>query len=1010
MSGVQIPLPRPNQNEIRRKLPEKTDSTHRSGAKTSMRRNAARLMLQAWGKNEPLDRDNGPQWHPLAYHCLDAAAVMWVLLTNDRGYGDWLAQMLGVSRGESDRLICYLAALHDIGMFARKFLAKSPEHYPACFEDDPTQIANDYDHGAGGLRLFDSEPDAFMLPKNTHTRTWRPLISAVTGHHGTPPQSRRGDTMNILRATDFGHAGIEAAHEFMRETHKVLGTPKKMAALKLKDTRRASFALAGLVVIADWIGSNQKWFPYEKTGRKLESYWNNAKDRAKRAVSEAGVLPAAPSSKIDYEDLIGPKTTPSPMQKWAQKVDLPRGAALFVIEDETGSGKTESAMMLAHRLMVSKTANGVYIALPTMSTADAMFDRLAKTYRHLFASNEEPSIALAHGARDQHPGFRAAMARAKQDESIGSNTSPSNETSETTASATCVEWIADDRRLSFLADAGAGTIDQALLAVIPNRHQSLRLLGLMRRVLIISEAHAYDAFMQREVERLLEFHAGLGGSAIILSATLSLKMRKRLTDAFALGLGVEYEETEPRASYPMATIQSRDGISHTSITGLTGKKGTVPVRFLRAPSEALDEVTQAAREGKAVLYIRNTVDDALDAHANLESRGLDPLMFHARFALVDRLNIEREIGRTFGKGSSKKERKGKIVIATQVAEQSLDVDFDVVITDLAPIDILIQRAGKLWRHEHRQLGHAQIMSRSSQPIDETNDKWFNAISRQAEHTFRMFIQRARKLWRQKHRQRKGHPELVIVAPQATDNADDKWFSKMFPQGQHVYQDHADLWLSARILEETGYIESPGGIRTLIEAVYGDDRKIMIPHKLQIRRMQTHARTEAHRGIANYNVLDFTKGYTRDAGSWDKDLVTSAHLGDEPQVTLRLAHIVKGRLEPYALEAAPEEPWHTAWRLSEVNVSAERVNSEAVPKTHGRIAREGKSKWTQLDSEKLLVVLEHKINPANEKALTGMVWLSRGTTPKEVRIDYDRKHGLEFVDEANPGLVPSNASG
>ena len=203
--------------------------------------------------------------------------------------------------------------------------------------------------------------------------------------------------------------------------------------------------------------------------------------------------------------------------------------------------------MLAHRLMVACRADGLYIALPTMATANAMFDRLSAACGSLFMAGANPSIALVHGARDFH-GFRSAVLRADRNEAPYSEAPGQVEESDTTASTACAAWIADDRRRSFLADVGAGTVDQALLSVLPSRHQSLRLLGLMRRVLVLDEVHAYDAYMQREIETLLEFQAGLGGSAILLSATLPLAVRERLADAFSNGLSKHADAAEGPAT------------------------------------------------------------------------------------------------------------------------------------------------------------------------------------------------------------------------------------------------------------------------------------------------------------------------------------------------------------------------------------------------------------------------------------------------------------------------------
>ena len=915
-------------------------------------------MLRFWGKAQPCDPERGTGWHPLAYHSLDVAAVGEALLTGDRGFGECISRLLRLPREDAEPLTCYLVGLHDIGKFARKFQAKAPRFYPECFGDDPAGLAARYDHGAGGLRLFDVDPQAFKLPQGTRNRIWRPLISAVTGHHGAPPELRGKDSLITLRGSDFGPAGIEAAHAFIRQAHDLLAPPQVVPALDSLHARRASFAVAGLAVLADWIGSNQEWFPYAEPAQSLESYWKCARRRARRAVADAGVLPAGVRGHLDYGELIDGAAAPSPMQEWARDVELPAGPALFMIEDETGSGKTESALMLAHRLMASGAADGLYVALPTMATANAMFDRLAKAYRHLFAADAEPSIALAHGARDMHEGFRAAMPRGGRDEAPYSGTRALDEASETTASAACAAWIADDRRRTFLADAGAGTVDQALLSVLPSRHQSLRLLGLMRRVLILDEIHAYDAYMQREIERLLEFQAGLGGSAILLSATLPLTIRERLTDAFAKGLGVDAGDDSLGMDYPMATICAADIRASTKVPGRSGRARRLAVRFLRSTDDALDEVAMAAGAGKAVLYIRNTVDDALDAHAELQARGLNPCLFHARFALVDRLNRERRIVETFGKRSEPDDRRGKVLIATQVVEQSLDLDFDALVTDLAPIDLLIQRAGRLWRHDGRI--------------------------------------------------REGHPELLVVSPEPVSDADEQWIRKDFPRAQYIYPDHARLWLTARTLEDARCIQSPGRLRSLVESVYGNCVDDAIPDSLLGTWLDAQGRAGAARGAATVNVLDLATGYMRDAGVWDSDIRTPTRIDDNPQVTLRLARVVNGRITPYAHDATSNEPWR-AWRLSEVNVSARRVEGEAVPPEHGEATRAAKTSWTRFDSDKILVVLEQV--DAASRTWHGVARAAEDATPAHVRIRYDRDRGLE-LETVSPNClaVPAKAAG
>ncbi len=897
-------------------------------------------LYRFWGKARPAALDNGPNWHPLAFHCLDVAAVGQALLTEHRGLGESVSRLLGFSQEQTVRLICYLLCLHDVGKFAKKFQAKAPELYPDCFGDDPLEFPHHYDHGAGGLRLFDASPDAFGLPESTSNGVWRPLVSAVTGHHGTPPWSSGEESLITLRS-HFGGAGIENARLFMLEARELFAVSADFPSIDRGQCRRASHAVAGVAVLADWIGSNQDWFPYREPVQDLDAYWHDARERAGCAVAESGVLPKVVGEHLRYEDLIGADSAPSPMQEWALSVNIPAGPALFMIEDETGSGKTEAALMLAHRLMRSGRADGLYVALPTMATANAMFDRLAVAHRRLFASGVEPSIALAHGARGLHKGFQAAIVKGGRSEEPYSGSAESDQESETTASASCATWIADDRRRTFLADVGAGTIDQVLLSVLPSRHQSLRLLGLMRRVLILDEVHAYDAYMQREMERLLEFQAGLGGSAILLSATLPMSIRKRLTDAYTKGLGVDLNSASASMDYPLATVCAAEVDSVVKVSGRTERARSVPVRFLRSSDEARKDVWQAAVDGRAVLYIRNTVDDVFDAHAALEAQGLEPRVFHARFALADRLKIEKEVVALFGKHGKAAERAGQVLLATQVVEQSLDLDFDVLVTDLAPIDLLIQRAGRLWRHHRPERG--------------------------------------------------GQPELRVVGPEAVSGADEEWFSRAFPRAQYVYRDHARLWRTARTLEEAGIIESPGGMRALIEAVCGEDADQGLPDELQASFFDAEGRAGAERGVATTNVLDLGKGYVRDGGAWDSDVRTPTRLVDDPQVTLRLARVRDGRVEPYAQGEAPQESW-VGWRLSEVNVAARRVRGEALPPEHTEAARLAKADWTRYDSDKILVVLEESGVPG--APLSGKA-VSGSEPQREVLLSYDSRKGLTW---------------
>jgi len=262
---------------------------------------------------------------------------------------------------------------------------------------------------------------------------------------------------------------------------------------------------------------------------------------------------------------------------------LPEGPCLFVIEDATGSGKTEAALVMAHRLMQGGRTNGAFVALPTMATANAMYGRLADDYARLFVNPTLASLVLSHGRRAFNDRFTDSILDGAAADAAGMH----DDDVDQPVNAQCAAWIADNRRKSFLAQLGVGTIDQALLAVLPSRHSPLRLLGLAQRVLIVDEAHAYDAYVGAELQRLLEFHAALGGSAIVLSATLTAHQRADLCHAFRTGLGCDDDEKpDATIAYPAATVVSSAGSETHAIDLAAGLARRVVVERIAATRSA----------------------------------------------------------------------------------------------------------------------------------------------------------------------------------------------------------------------------------------------------------------------------------------------------------------------------------------------------------------------------------------------------------------------------------------
>jgi CRISPR-associated endonuclease/helicase Cas3 len=693
--------------------------------------------------------------HSVPHHSLDVAASAMVLLTAFLPPVNLPAETLAA-----------LVALHDVGKFTRPFQAKVPELWPQSlgpFVQPPPGFHDDAGYAllCGALkRHVDPLFVAWRSPGSRYA-----LFRAVTGHHGRPP--RDFDTPDLGQKVACAVC-IGAAGAFIDQALTVINPPP-FPRLGAGERQRLAWFLAGLAVAADWLGSGRRWFQPVTAAehQDLHRYWHEiALPRARQAASDAGLLasPVSPASGLVH---LFPGLSARPLQSWSETVPIPEGPVFFTIEDATGSGKTEAALVLAHRLMCAGRADGLFFALPTMATANAMYARMENAYRRLFALGSTPSLVLSHGRRSLHEGFTASILDGAAD--------PQRDTrkpAEQPAGAQCAAWIADDRRKAFLAEIGAGTIDQAIMAVLPTRHAPLRLLGLSRRVLIVDEAHAYDAYMTKELHGLLAFQAALGGSAIVLSATLTAKQRGELQAAFLGGLGAE-APTDEATEYPLTTAVSRAGVSAEACPMAPGSSRRVAVERLADQGSAIAGIVAAARAGAAVAWVRNAVDDAIEAAQELRKVGIDATLFHARFAMGDRQDVERKVLGWFGRVSCPEERKGRVLVATQVVEQSLDLDFDLMVTDLAPADLVIQRAGRLWRHQ-----------RGERPV-------------------------------------RG-PRLLLLAPEPIDDPARGWLGAELRRTGFVYSDHALLWRSARSLLQRRCIETPGGIRALVEAAYDRD--------------------------------------------------------------------------------------------------------------------------------------------------------------------------------------------
>ncbi len=833
-----------------------------------------------WGKADP-DYPKEPKWHPLVYHCLDVAACGQELLARQPA---WLHKLAAISNLTEEKLLpwlLFLLAIHDIGKFANGFQQKRDD-LQFLLRGHKTNIGGDERHDTLGYVLGRQMLPAWLDCPELGQRgglALRPWLASVTGHHGRPPKNE-GSSALILR-NHFPASIQDDAEQFVRDVAALFlpnGFPEAIAMCGVaKNAKRATWLLAGLAVAADWLGSNTRWFGYYEPSHDLEGYWNEvAVPQARQAIKDSGMVTASSAAFQDIHTLFPRISTATPLQAWAETTPIDHGPQIFVIEELTGGGKTEAALTLAARLMAAGQGQGLYLALPTMATADAMFDRLRKedgkdglaNWRRFFADGSG-QLMLAHSAD---------RLKLKLEEKNRRDAGyPKGE--ELSASRHCSTWLADSRKKALLADFGIGTIDQAFLAVLPVRHQSLRLLGLASKVLIVDEVHACDCYMGELLARLLSFHAALGGSAILLSATLPESHRARYLKAFAEGVGFAPPEPAKRC-YPLTSQWSAARWEEKHHAAREESARTVAVQSLGDEAEVFARLKQTLAKGGCAVWIRNSVADAIATWRQWQRDNPDypATLFHARFALKDRLDIGGKVLEAFGPDSASETRNRKLVIATQVIEQSLDADFDDMVSDLAPIDSLIQRAGRLQRHCRDAHG-----SRLHE-----ND----AVDG------------------------RGGARLGVLMPEPAADADKGWIGAVLPKTGKVYPDHGKLWLTADWLKKNQGFKLPEQARNMIESVYSDDLDTYerIPEALRKISDMADGACRAGKSTARGNLLVVSEGYSPTSEKWQEDAKTPTRISEVETVRVRLARRTLDEILPWAGNDTSLD-----WYLSDLNV-------------------------------------------------------------------------------------------
>jgi CRISPR-associated endonuclease/helicase Cas3 len=408
---------------------------------------------------------------------------------------------------------------------------------------------------------------------------------------------------------------------------------------QLRFTPAAQHLFAGILMASDWMASGFAFTP-----GKVEQLAAEVLRRTGWTDWHSGALAL---DLLDGRD-------PRPAQ--IGTLALPLDEQFAVIEAPTGSGKTEAALIWASRLVAAREVDGLYFAVPTRSAASELHSRIGR-------------LMSAH-----HPALKGTIVRALPGMLDTDNSVP-DYPAET--------WAVAAPKRTFAAPIAIGTIDQALLSILRSRHAWMRAAFLSRHLLVVDEVHASDPYMAALTRGLIERHLALGGHALAMSATLG-------ETALAILMNRERTSINKAMAVPYPAIRC-SGYDH-ELPQAPGRTVDVVVESFE---QAASRARAAAMDGQSVLWIRSTVSDAVADFQLFEARGVNSLLHHSRYAIEDRTWLDQQLLSIFGLNGN---RGGIIAVTTQTAEQSLDIDADLLITDVCPADVLLQRLGRLHRH------------------------------------------------------------------------------------------------------------------------------------------------------------------------------------------------------------------------------------------------------------------------------------------------------------------------
>lgn len=650
------------------------------------------------------DKEDKNKWLPLYMHLRDTADVIKRIIST---LPDSVIRASGLPEENFRRTAIFLAAVHDIGKatsYFQNIITKNNDEWFENLNSAGYTINRVYSyqgktpHAYAGQWILESEEAPFEINAA--------IADIVGAHHGKPFESNYNGENDLLKIYPGNFYGDTRKKRIWIDTwEKIVSDALCYSGYGSIDdipdvSVEGQIILSGLLIEADWIASNTTYFPLisEESEDDYQSFYP---DRVNGGWSLLD-FPSSWQSYVysmdedDFDERFGflPNEIQSALIDIVNKCEKP---GIFVLEAPMGCGKTEAALAASEILAGREGEGGVFFGLPTQATSNGIFNRLLE-WAEAVSEDTVTSIQLAHGAAELNEDYQRLLIKGQ-----------SNVDEDETSGVEVHSWFQGNKK-SLLADFVIGTVDQFLLATLKRKHFMLRHLGLAGKVVIIDECHAYDTYMMTYLKQSVRWMAAYGIPVILLSATLPYEKRKDLIDAYAktyvrVQLGLKHPEYNvsdwySTDRYPLITYTDGSSVDQVKVS-LNSENKQICIRKISGDDRVIEAIMDRLSDGGCACVIANTVRAAQQIYDRLCSGLTDytVMLYHSQFTMPDRAEKEKRLLSHLGKKSTEEARYRFVLVGTQVLEQSLDYDADLMITQMCPMDLFLQRIGRLHRHK-----------------------------------------------------------------------------------------------------------------------------------------------------------------------------------------------------------------------------------------------------------------------------------------------------------------------